>query len=454
MQNPFHTGCTMIIHLSKLVLLLASLVSPQDPAEIGKTPKVIPASRPEMKKLLEGLKARTPRIPMPPRAEGETSVNNGHMRAFYLPPSWQSSTPRSTPSVSSGEKNEKGKSKTSASSSDPKMTLDSTFKTRLFWIVSRANNCYYCMGHQELKLARAGMLDDAIASLDCEWQRFPENEQAAFEFSRKLTLEPHKIADADVRALQKHYTDDQIIEIVQTVSQYNSTNRWTDSLGIPQDREFSSEAAVIDTPTSVEFANRESQVAPTREPVRPPLESASEVLSALEAARKRHARIALSNSANTEKFLAEKLKAETPANWARALSIFPTLAARQIDTWHGIDTDGKLTRLAKAQIQWAVARENRAWYAAGHAKQRLQSLGMTQDQVLSIDKNQVGSEAEKAAVIFARKLTAHPRQICDQDIRDLKTYFSDHEVAEIVFVTANATMFGHFTETLALPLEN
>jgi alkylhydroperoxidase family enzyme len=441
-------------YFSDFVVILAFLLTPQESVGVDQTSKVIPTSRPQMKKLLEELKTRTPRIPMPPRAEGETSVNNGHMRAFYLPRSWQAATPRSSPSLATSEKQEKGKSKSSGSSSDPKMTLDPTFKTRLFWIVSRANNCYYCMGHQELKLARAGMLDDAIASLDCDWERFPENEQAAFEFSRKLTVEPHKIGSADIRALLQYFTDDQVVEIVQTVSQYNATNRWTDSLGIPQDREFSNETAVIDTPTSDEFSNRISQVAPTYETVRPALESPTEFLSALELARNRRPNIDLPHSTETEKFLAEHVKGDTPVNWARALSIFPTLAARQIDTLHGMNNEGRLPTLTKAQIQWAVARENRAFYVAGHAMQRLKALGMTPEQIFLIDKNQVNTENEKAAVLFARKLTAHPRQIGDQDITELKRHFSDHEVAEIVFVTAYFTMLGHFTESLGLPLEN
>ena len=68
------------------------------------------------------------------------------------------------------------------------MTLDYKFKVALFWIVSRTNNCQYCLGHQESKLLRAGMTEDEIAALDFDWKQFTPAEQAAFALTRKLTL--------------------------------------------------------------------------------------------------------------------------------------------------------------------------------------------------------------------------------------------------------------------------
>ncbi len=105
-------------------------------------PKKIPISRPEMKRALELLKSRQPRLPLPPAAEGESSVNNGRARALYLPESWRGGQAGNQSRLSSdvasrGERVETGRR------GDPAMTLDSTFKVRLFWIVSRVNNCQY-----------------------------------------------------------------------------------------------------------------------------------------------------------------------------------------------------------------------------------------------------------------------------------------------------------------------
>lgn len=63
---------------------------------------VTPAkTRPEMKRRIEALKERTSRLPLPDlteeqRAAGARSVNNGRLRAIYLPESWQSQRPGST----------------------------------------------------------------------------------------------------------------------------------------------------------------------------------------------------------------------------------------------------------------------------------------------------------------------------------------------------------------------
>lgn len=99
-------------------------------AEPGSTPKPAPLTRPEMKQALENLKKAQPRIPLPPLTEkeiaergGRPPVNNGRMRQLYL-----------GTEMSGGD---------FVRGADPAMTLDNAFKTMLFWIVSRSNNCHY-----------------------------------------------------------------------------------------------------------------------------------------------------------------------------------------------------------------------------------------------------------------------------------------------------------------------
>ena len=152
------------------------------------------------------------------------------------------------------------------------MTLDSTFKVKLFWIASRANNCYYCLGHQEYKLLGAGVTDDEIAALDGDWQGATPKERTAYDFTRKLTHTPHLITGADVEVLKKHYTPTQVLEILVTVAGYNSTNRWTDGLNIPAEANgtrFKREGITADfstfqTPTSGHFAEQRTTVAPVK----------------------------------------------------------------------------------------------------------------------------------------------------------------------------------------------
>ena len=112
----------------------------EDPAS---APRPVPLTRPEMKQALEDLKVIKPRIPLPELTEEEKAnldergtSYEGRLRSLY------------TPADSGGGRSggNSGASRTGGrggGNSDPKMTLDYAFKTELFWIVSRANNCHY-----------------------------------------------------------------------------------------------------------------------------------------------------------------------------------------------------------------------------------------------------------------------------------------------------------------------
>ena len=224
-------------------------------------------TRPEMKRMIEALKGREARIPLPALtpdeiAAGRRSVNNGRLRSIYLPESWQSSRNSSSATNASGQR-AAAPQNLNATVSQTQQAPDFAFKTRLFWIVSRTNDCQYCLGHQELKLKRAGMTDDQIASLDGKWTAFPAAEQAAMQFTRKVTLTPHLVTDEDLATMRQHFRDEQFADILQTIAGNNSTNRWTASTGIPQDKSFGGdEPSQLDTPTSDEFSKIETKVAP------------------------------------------------------------------------------------------------------------------------------------------------------------------------------------------------
>lgn len=93
-------------------------------------PKPVPVTRPELKRALEDLKFREPRLPLPPPTAADKAksgdrpvANNGRMRQLYLPPE-----------LRGGD---------FVREKDEAMSLDYAFKTMLFWVVSRVNNCHY-----------------------------------------------------------------------------------------------------------------------------------------------------------------------------------------------------------------------------------------------------------------------------------------------------------------------
>lgn len=428
-------------------------------------PAKVAATRLELKEQLEGSKKSRPRLPLPAPTEKEIAeakaraattkarpgsggmgggiVNNGRMRGIYLGPDLM------------------GPGGGFSREPDPAMTLDNTFKTMFFWIVSRTNNCIYCQGHQEIKLAGDGVKEDTIAALDGDWSEFTPAERAAFAFTRKLTLEPNALTDADIDRLRAHYKDLQILEIIMSVSGFNATNRWTGPLAIPQEGH-----RVFLTPTAEKYRSTRSRVAPldpsatgmacAKLATRGPLESREQVEKALAAASKRTSRIPLASDAQARAVLPEEWSGSEPLpQWIRLLGNFPKGGKAMVGSLYRAQTKGKLSPVLKAKIAWVGARNDRAWYALGHAKRRLNDLGFTDDQVFALDRSDYSSNAaEQAALALVRKITVDPALITDADVEAVRKHYSDSETAEVVYHATQAASFDRLTEAAGLRLEN
>lgn len=420
-----------------------------DPAR----PKPVPATRDEMKGALDRLKSRQPRLPLPPptpeeeaqakqntaaRGLGGGLVNNARMRNRYLPEELRTAGFSRDP--------------------DPVMQLKAPFITELFWIASRVNNCHYCLGHQESKLAADGLTEDQVAALDGDWSDQSPARQAAFAFTRKLTYEPHRITDSDLAALAQHYPGLQPLEIVYLVARYNATNRWTDSLGIPQEghREYL-------TPTAAAIQKRPSGVAPLPpskvsavavDAPRPELEPRSEVERRLTEARSRQPRFPLLSEAEVRQVKTDLPPGPVPA-YIRLLAHFPKTGVGAIQSQLNLEQFGKLSPLLKARIAWVAARHDHAWYPLDHARAQLRALKQTDDQIFALDTLAGDlSEGDKLALQLTRKLTVTPQWITDEDIAGLRKHFPDAEVAEIVYRITQAAQFNRLTEAANLPCDS
>ena len=328
-------ACTVMVSLAYSPMSIAA-------EGVSDAPKPIPATRPEIKQALEALKDREPRLPLPAPAEGETSVNNGRMRALYLPESWVAGGSRTRPPGQS--RNFRGPW------IDPNAKLDYGLTRACFWVVSRGNNCHYCLGHQELALRHAGYSEDQVAAIDSDWSQFEPRQQAALGYARKLTLEPQLVGDEDVAKLKELYTDPEIIVLTYNICRFNATNRWTDGMGIPQDRRLGEEENSFLTPTGEKFQNTASIVAPTTRAPRPPLPTRDEVKQALADCRERKPRIALPSEEEAAKALAQVLNGRVPVIWERAIAQLPEVGPTQVAAYTTIMTDEHLSARLTAEI--------------------------------------------------------------------------------------------------------
>jgi len=443
-------------------------------ADSEDAPRPIPLTRTTMKELLEDMKARKPRIPLPPLTEEEKSKlgergagYEGRLRSLYMPPG---------DNRGGGAAFGFGGSK----EADPNLSLDNKFKVQLFWIVSRTNNCQYCLGHQESKLLNAGMKEDEIAALDGDWSQATPAEKAAYAFARKFTHEPHKLASADIDGLRKFYTDLQILEMILSMAGNNAINRWKEGVGAPQSSSGGAELGrkgqnppkeptakhTYLTPTSEAFRTQITKVAPiqldtnTGEPSqatvckRPALESREETEKALEAVRNRTARLPLMDEPKARELLGTGAPAPPLPQWMRLLANFAGQGKGRIESQLAAEAKGDLKPVLKAQVAWIIARQDRAWYAAGRAKLQLKSLGQTDDEIYKLDGDWSNfSPRDRALFVVARKLAASPVVLTDADVAEALKQTNPRDVVQLISFTTTCASFDRITEAAGLQLE-
>jgi alkylhydroperoxidase family enzyme len=410
----------------------------ETPAQAASSePKPIPQNREEMKKLLHDLKARKSRLPLPkvePAVAGNTNggrpvVNNGLARRTYLPASWFAAD----------------------FGNDPAMTLTYVFKTQCFWVVSRGNNCHYCLGHQEHKLHDSGLSDKQIAWLDYDWSQLDPMVRKGATLAKAMTLSPHQISNRDIEQLRPELTDPQIIELVYTIAMFNSVNRWTDALGLPQDAIMREKPIDFLTPVDAEFQGKAGGLAATDlQAADRSLPSFQDTLKLMTESENRKPRVELPTEEAARKMLGITDAAVPIANWERALATFPEVGKRQWDALQAMKSDGHVSEKLKAIIAWTSARHNISGTTLKLAYGRLEKLGLAASDIEQLDRHAGLDSKEKLVARFAAKLTEHPQRISDADIEELRGEFTDQQVAEIVYLIGAANMLDRFTETLSL----
>jgi alkylhydroperoxidase family enzyme len=103
-----------------------------------------------------------------------------------------------------------------------KTRLDPVFANTLFWVITRAINCPYCMGHCEMLMEVAGLSKTEIGQRTRilsgdDWSSFPPEEQRAFAFARTLTHAPWTVTAEDIRGLEHDFGSERTLAVI-----YNS----------------------------------------------------------------------------------------------------------------------------------------------------------------------------------------------------------------------------------------
>ncbi|HLL13338.1 MAG TPA: carboxymuconolactone decarboxylase family protein [Rubrivivax sp.] len=117
---------------------------------------------------------------------------------------------------------------------------------RLIGHLASANaGCRYCEAHTALAAKRFGASDERLAALWAfrDSPLFTEAEKAAFEFALAASSVPNAVDAAIGGELRRHWSDDEIVEILGVVSLFGFLNRWNDSMGTTLEGEAADVAA-------------------------------------------------------------------------------------------------------------------------------------------------------------------------------------------------------------------
>lgn len=118
-------------------------------------------------------------------------------------------------------------------------TVDRTLKQLVAMIASVSAGCRYCQAHTSGAAARAGAAPEKIEAVyDFETSPlFDDAERAALRLARDAALVPNATTPEHFAALRPHFSEEEIVEIVATISLFGWLNRWNDTMATELEEE-------------------------------------------------------------------------------------------------------------------------------------------------------------------------------------------------------------------------
>jgi len=111
-------------------------------------------------------------------------------------------------------------------------TVPEQLKMLVSLATSLAAGCRYCQSHMTNLSSIYDVADEKIAAV---WEfessdLFTAAEKAAIRVAIKAGTLPNDVSAADFEALQSHFDEGQIVEIIASIALFGFLNRWNDTL--------------------------------------------------------------------------------------------------------------------------------------------------------------------------------------------------------------------------------
>lgn len=121
------------------------------------------------------------------------------------------------------------------------------------------------------------------------------------------------------------------------------------------------------------------------------------------------------------------------------------------------DAENKTSRQLRTLVAHMVSKSAGCQYCVAHTGESAHHADVDDRKISAIwehETNLLFSEAERAALRFAQSAAAVPNAVSDSDFVELRKYYSDEEIVELVAVIAFFGFLNRWNDTLATELES
>jgi uncharacterized peroxidase-related enzyme len=110
-------------------------------------------------------------------------------------------------------------------------------------VVSKLNECTYCVSHHAPRLAAEGLEAATVAAiLEDDCPGLDALDRLVRDYAVAVTEKPQRIRDAVFEELRRHFSEEQIVELTVRIALCGFFNRVNDALQIGIEEEVSEEA--------------------------------------------------------------------------------------------------------------------------------------------------------------------------------------------------------------------
>jgi uncharacterized peroxidase-related enzyme len=117
----------------------------------------------------------------------------------------------------------------------PNSKVDAVTKRLISMVVSNSAGCRYCTAHNAEAASDLGVEGQKLAAV-WDYQTSPlfsAAERAALDVAVAAGCSPNAVTDEMFEELKRHWTEEQIVEIVGAISHFGFLNRWNDTFATP-----------------------------------------------------------------------------------------------------------------------------------------------------------------------------------------------------------------------------